>query len=170
MSYKPQIGQGVFIAPNATIVGQVELGNHCSVWYNAVIRADEEKIIIGERSNVQDGCILHADAKEPILIGKECILGHGAIVHSAQIGSNSLIGMRASILNRAKVGSYCLIGAHTLVTQDMEVPDYSLVLGCPARIVKRLKPDQVARFVQGAEHYVNLAQAYLQGDFLEAEK
>jgi len=107
-----------------------------SVWYSAVIRADVEEIIIGKRTNIQDGAILHADFGEPTIIGDDVTVGHGAIVHGATVGDCTLIGMRATILNRAKIGKFCIIGAGTLVTEGMEIPDYSMVLGVPAKIVK----------------------------------
>ncbi|NJO02501.1 MAG: gamma carbonic anhydrase family protein [Bacteroidia bacterium] len=168
--YKPQKGQGTFIAPTATVVGRVRLGNQCSVWYGAVLRGDEEDIIVGDRTNIQDNCILHADPGEPTIIGQACIIGHGAVVHGAEIGDNTLIGIRATVLNRAKIGAYCLIGAHTLVTQDMEIPDYSLVLGTPGRVVKRLPREYMETFERGAQVYVDLAKDYLEGKFLEIER
>lgn len=163
--YRPQIGQNVFIAPNATVVGRVTIGDECSIWYNAVIRGDEEAIRIGNRSNIQDGCILHADTGEPTIIGESCIIGHGAIIHGATVGDHSLIGMRATILNRARIGRFCLIAAHALVTQDMEVPDYSVIMGCPGKIVKKISPQQAHMFEQGAKTYVQLAKEYLMGKY-----
>lgn len=164
-SYKPKVGHDVFIAQNATLVGRVTLGNQCSVWYQAVIRGDEEEIIIGNKTNIQDGCILHADKSEPTLVGEGCIIGHGAIIHGANIGDHTLIGMRATVLNRAKIGRFCLIGAHALVTQDMEIPDYSIVMGCPGKVVKKISPSQAKMFEEGAQTYVNLAQEYLMGKY-----
>lgn len=166
--HKPSIGQNVFIAPTATVVGKVKIADDCSIWYGAVLRGDEENIEIDSRTNIQDGCILHADENEPTIIGKECIVGHGAIIHGATIGDNTLIGMRATVLNRAKIGKYCLIGAHALVTQDMEIPDYSVVMGMPGKVVKKLSVEHAKMFEQGAEVYVKLAKEYLEGKFLEA--
>ncbi|GAB4401667.1 MAG: gamma carbonic anhydrase family protein [Microscillaceae bacterium] len=167
---RPQLGQGIFIAPNATVVGRVKLGDEVSVWYNAVIRGDEEEIIVGNRSNIQDGCILHADVSEPTVIGQGCIVGHGAIVHGATIGDFSLIGMRATVLNRAKIGRYCLIGAHALITQDIEIPDYSVVMGMPGKVVKKLSEEHAKMFESGAMTYVELAKAYLAGLYQEAPR
>jgi carbonic anhydrase/acetyltransferase-like protein (isoleucine patch superfamily) len=163
--HRPQVGEDVFIADNATLVGRVKVGNQCSIWYNAVLRGDEEEIIVGDRTNIQDGCILHADINEPTVIGKECIIGHGAIIHGASIGDNTLIGMRATVLNRAKIGKFCLIGAHALVTQDMEIPDFSVVMGMPGKIVKKLSEEHAQMFRDGAITYIELAQAYLDGQF-----
>lgn len=168
--YKPKVGKNVFIANTATVVGRVTLGDEASVWYSAVVRGDEEEVIIGNRSNIQDGCVLHADKDEPTIIGEGCIVGHGAIIHGAEIGDNTLIGMRATVLNRAKVGKYCLIGAHALVTQDMEIPDYSVVMGVPGKVVKKLSREHAKMFEEGAEIYVKFAQAYLRGEYQEAEK
>ncbi|MEO1653521.1 MAG: biotin/lipoyl-containing protein [Bacteroidota bacterium] len=168
--YRPKIGKDVFIAHNATVVGKVSLGDQSSVWYTAVIRGDEEEIIVGEQTNIQDGCVLHADKNEPTVLGKGCIVGHGAIVHGANIGDHTLIGIRATILNRAKIGNYCLIGAHALVTQDMEIPDYSVVMGCPGKIVKKLSAEHIEMFKQGALTYVELAKEYAKGTYAEAER
>jgi carbonic anhydrase/acetyltransferase-like protein (isoleucine patch superfamily) len=167
--YRPQLGKGVFIAPTATVIGKVKLGDECSVWYGAVLRGDEEEIVVGSRTNIQDTCVIHADHHEPTIIGEGCIIGHGAIIHGASIGNHSLIGMRATVLNRAKIGNYCIIGAHALVTQDMEIPDYSVVMGAPARVVKRIPHDQIEVFKQGEAVYVQLAKDYLAGKFLPAK-
>jgi carbonic anhydrase/acetyltransferase-like protein (isoleucine patch superfamily) len=168
--YKPSIGKNVFIAPTATVVGKVKLGDECSIWYGAVIRGDEEEIVIGNRTNIQDTCVIHADHNEPTIIGVGCTIGHGAIVHGATIGDHSLIGMRATVLNRVKIGKYCLIGAHALVTQDMEIPDYSLVLGSPAKIIRRIPHSEAEKmFSEGENIYVQLAQDYLNGKFVESK-
>ncbi|MCU0443903.1 MAG: hypothetical protein MUE85_03230 [Microscillaceae bacterium] len=167
--YHPQLGQDVFIAPTATVVGKVKLGDECSVWYGAVLRGDEEEIIIGNRTNIQDTCVIHADHHEPTIIGEGCIIGHGAIIHGATIGNSTLIGMRATVLNRAKIGNYCIIGAHALVTQDMEIPDYSVVMGSPAKVVKRISHDQINIFKQGEDIYVQLAKDYLAGKYLSVK-
>ena len=154
-----------YIAPNASVIGDVTLGEDVSVWYSAVIRADVEKIIIGNRTNIQDGAILHADYGEPTIIGDNVTVGHGAIVHAATVGDFSLIGMRATILNRAKIGKYCIIGANALVTEGMEIPDYSMVLGVPAKIVKQLPPEVAEKLAMSAAHYVEMAQEHKAGKF-----
>jgi carbonic anhydrase/acetyltransferase-like protein (isoleucine patch superfamily) len=154
-----------FIASSATVVGDVSIGEDSSVWYSAVIRADVEKIIIGNRTNIQDGAILHADFGEPTVIGNSVTIGHGAIVHAATVGDFSLIGMRATILNRAKIGKYCIIGANALVTEGMEIPDFSMALGIPAKIVKTL-PDSYAKMLEAsADHYVEMAKMHQAGEF-----
>ncbi len=154
-----------FIAPNATVVGKVTLGEESSVWYSAVIRADVEEIIIGKRTNIQDGAILHADFGEPTIIGDDVTVGHGAIVHGAMVGDCTLIGMRATILNRAKIGKFCIIGACALVTEGMEIPDYSMVLGIPAKIVKQLPEEIAQKLLMSAAHYVEMALQYQSGEF-----
>ncbi len=154
-----------FIAPNATVIGKVTLGEDSSVWYSAVIRADVEEIIIGKRTNIQDGAILHADLGEPTIIGDDVTVGHGAIIHGAIVGDCTLIGMRATILNRAKIGKFCIIGAGALVTEGMEIPDYSMVLGIPAKIVKQLSPEYAERLKMSAAHYVEMALRHQSGEF-----
>jgi carbonic anhydrase/acetyltransferase-like protein (isoleucine patch superfamily) len=151
----------VFIAPNATVIGDVLLESQVSVWFNAVIRADTDHIHIGRGSNIQDGSVLHVDPGIPIHIGEEVIVGHGAIIHGATIGNNTLIGMRASVLNRAKVGSWCIIGAHALVTEGTVIPDYSVVMGAPGKVVKTLTEEQIQKVKRNAEVYMALAGRYL---------
>ena len=158
---KIQKGKEVFIAPNATVIGDVAIGDNSSVWFGAVIRGDNDKISIGKRTNVQDMVVIHVDEGVPVTIGDNVTIGHGAIIHGASIGDNSLIGINATVLNHAKVGKFCVIGAHTLVTECMEIPDYSLVLGAPAKIVKKLSPEQIQKFKKNAEAYVQLGKKYL---------
>ncbi|MCY7352911.1 MAG: gamma carbonic anhydrase family protein [Cytophagaceae bacterium] len=156
----------VFIAPTAAVMGRVTFGQDASVWYGAVVRADVEEIRIGERSNIQDTAVLHADPGQPCVIGADVTVGHGAIVHGATVGDGSLIGMRATVLNRARVGRFCLIGAHTLVTEGQEIPDYSMVLGSPGKVVRQLDPTQAeAMLLASAAHYVEMARQHAQGDF-----
>lgn len=154
-----------FIAPTATVIGDVSLGEDVSVWYSAVIRADVEKIIVGNKTNIQDGCVLHADFGEPTIIGEGVTVGHGAIVHGATVGDFSLIGMRATVLNRAKIGKFCIIGAHALVTEGMEVPDFSMVLGTPGKIVKQLPESIKQKLIESAEHYVEMGKKHQAGEF-----
>lgn len=156
----------VFIAPTAAVMGRVTFGQDASVWYGAVVRADVEEIRIGARSNIQDTAVLHADPGQPCVIGADVTVGHGAIVHGATVGDGSLIGMRATVLNRARIGRFCLIGAHALVTEGMEIPDYSMVLGSPGKIVRQLDPDQAeAMLLASAAHYVEMAGQHAQGEF-----
>ena len=160
-----QQGKNVFIAPNASVMGHVLLGDNASVWYGAVLRGDVERIVVGNRSNIQDGAVIHADYGEPTLIGDDVTVGHGAIVHGATVGNGTLVGMRATILNRAQVGKYCIIGAHALVTEGMIVPDFSMVLGVPGKIVRQLSETHIEQLKEGAKHYVEMAQRHASGDF-----
>ncbi|MCP1385986.1 gamma carbonic anhydrase family protein [Runella salmonicolor] len=157
--------KAVFIASSASVMGQVSLGEQASVWYGAVIRADVEKIIVGHRTNIQDTAVLHADEGSPTIIGDDVTVGHGAIVHGATVGNGSLIGMRATILNNAKIGKFCIIGAHALVTEGMEVPDFSMVLGTPGKVVKQLPESMAARLLESAAHYVAMGQRHASGEF-----
>lgn len=159
---KVKFGKDVFIANNATLLGDITLGDNVSVWFGAIMRADMDTIIVGDRTNIQDGVIFHTDPNMPIRVGKENIIGHGAIVHGCSIGDNNLIGIRSTILNKAKIGNYCVIGAHTLVTEDMEVPDYSMVLGSPGKIVKTLPEKIIEKLKWGAAVYVQEALKYLE--------
>ena len=155
----------VFIAPNASVMGDVTFGKGVSVWYGAVIRADVEKIIIGDNTNIQDTAVLHADPGDPTIIGESVTVGHGAIVHGAIVGDGSLIGMRATVLNKAKIGKGCIIGAHALVTEKMEIPDYSLAVGAPAKVIRQLTPEQAEKMKFGAQHYVDMAERHDRGEF-----
>ena len=157
-----KVGKDVFIAPNATLLGDITLGDNCSVWYGAVLRADSDKIKVGDRTNIQDGVIFHTDPGMTIEVGKENIIGHGAIVHGCTIGDNNLIGIRAVILNKAKIGNCCIIGANALVTENMVVPDYSMVLGSPGKVVKTLPPETIERMKLGAAFSVHEAMQYLE--------
>ena len=155
----------IFIASTASVMGRVFISKDVSVWYGAVIRADVEEIHLVEGCNIQDNAVLHADEGEKTIIGANVTVGHGAIVHGAEIGEGSLIGMQATVLNRAKVGKFCLIGAHALVTEGMEIPDYSLVLGTPAKVVKTLTEDQINRLKFGPPHYVKMGAEHKSGKF-----
>jgi carbonic anhydrase/acetyltransferase-like protein (isoleucine patch superfamily) len=159
---KVKLGKDVFVADNATLVGDITLGDNCSVWYGAVIRADLDKVVVGDRTNIQDGCIFHVDPGVPITVGKENIIGHGAILHGCTIGDNNLIGMRSTVMNGVVIGNCCVIGAHALVTERMVIPDYSMVLGSPAKITKML-PEEVIQLIKaGVNEYVHEAGKYLE--------
>ncbi len=154
-------GKDVFVANTATVIGDVEMGDSCSVWFGAVIRGDSDIIRIGHRSNIQDNAVIHCDPGAPAIIGDDCVIGHLAIVHGAQLGNSVLVGMNATVLNNAKVGNNVIIGANALVTGGMEIPDNSLVLGSPAKVVKTLSPEQIQGIKENAAVYVEKAQAYL---------
>ena len=154
-----------FIAPNASVMGNVTFGENVSIWYGAVIRADVEAIIIGNNSNIQDTAVLHADPGDPTIIGNDVTVGHGAIIHGANVGDGSLIGMRATILNKAIIGKNCVIGACALVTEGMIIPDNSLAVGIPAKVVKQISEQQAQKLNLGALHYVKMSERHEQGDF-----
>ena len=147
-------GQCHFIAPNATVVGDVTLEANTSLWFNVVIRADNDKVVIGEGSNIQDGSVLHVDPGAPMTIGKNVTVGHKAMIHGATIGDGSLIGINAVVLNGATIGKGCLVGANTLVPENMHIPDGSMVVGTPATIKKTLSADMQALLLLSADNYV----------------
>jgi carbonic anhydrase/acetyltransferase-like protein (isoleucine patch superfamily) len=149
-----------FIAESATVIGNVLLRTNASVWFNVVIRGDNELITIGENSNVQDGAVLHTDPGWPIVIGANVTVGHKAMLHGCTIGENSLVGINAVVLNGAKIGRNCLIGANALVTEGKEIPDNSMVLGSPGKVVRELTPEQMDGLRQSALHYVENAQRF----------
>lgn len=148
------VGEEHFIAENATVIGNVKLHNCASIWFNVVIRGDNDPIIIGERSNIQDGSVLHTDSGYPMTIGNDVTVGHMAMLHGCEVGDGALIGIGAVVLNGAKIGKGCLIGAKALVPEGMVIPDNSLVVGAPAVIKRTLSAEQVAGIKQNALHYV----------------
>jgi len=147
-----------FIAEGAKVLGDVRLGDGASVWYNAVIRADENIIEIGEGSNVQDCAVLHSDHGHNFKIGRYVTIGHGAIVHGADVGDNTIIGMGATILQGAKIGANCIIGAGALVTERAEIPDGSLVVGIPGKIRRELTPEEIEGNRKNAQEYIDEAK------------
>lgn len=149
-----------YIAPGAVVIGDVRLESDVSVWFNAVLRGDNEAITLGRGCNVQDGCVVHTDPGYPVEIGEDVTIGHNAIVHGCRIGRGSLIGMGATVLNGAIIGERCLIGANSLVREGMIVPDGSLVVGLPAEIVRNLGEQAAATIAQGAQRYRQKAWKY----------
>jgi carbonic anhydrase/acetyltransferase-like protein (isoleucine patch superfamily) len=149
-----------FIAESATVIGAVLLKHNASIWFNAVIRGDNELITIGENSNVQDGAVLHTDPGSPLLIGSHVTVGHKVMLHGCTIGENSLIGINAVVLNGAKIGRNCLIGANALITEGKEIPDNSMVLGSPGKVVRELTADQIVGLRASALHYVENARRF----------
>ena len=150
----------IFVADNATVIGNVMLEAHSSVWFNVVIRGDNELIHIGEESNVQDGSVLHTDPGHPLTLGRGVTVGHKAMLHGCTVGDYSLIGINAVVLNGAKIGKHCLIGANTLVPEGMEIPDGSLVIGSPAKIKRELSVAQQKMLELSAMSYVKNAERY----------
>ena len=160
----PKIHKSSFIAPNAVIIGNVTIGENCGVFPNAVIRGDENSIVIGDGSNIQDCCVIHTDAEHQVKIGKNVTIGHAAMIHGATILDDCLIGIHATVLNGAKIGSGSIIGACALVTEDMVVPEHSLILGVPGKIIKQ-DPQFVDIIRKNAEIYQKLSQKHKQGTY-----
>jgi carbonic anhydrase/acetyltransferase-like protein (isoleucine patch superfamily) len=150
-----------FIAPNATLIGSVILEDRASVWFNAVLRGDNEPLIVGEGSNIQDGSVLHTDAGIVLTVGKGVTVGHMVMLHGCTIGDNSLIGIKTVILNRAVIGNNCIIGANTLIPEGKVIPDNSLVMGTPGRVVRQVTDAESAGLRRSAEHYVHNMRRYL---------
>lgn len=158
----PVVHDTAWVAPTAAVIGKAILEAQSSVWFGAVLRADNEPITIGERSNIQDNSILHTDPGCPLNIGREVIVGHRVMLHGCTIGDGSLIGIGATILNRAVIGKNCLIGAHALITEDKVIPDNSMVIGAPGKVVKTLNENQIAMLRLNAEVYVKNAERFEQ--------
>ncbi|CAA9454045.1 MAG: Carbonic anhydrase, gamma class [uncultured Rubrobacteraceae bacterium] len=153
----PEVAPSAFVAPGAYVVGKVRLGEESSVWYGAVLRGDTEPIRIGARTNIQDGCVLHADPGYPATIGDDCVVGHRAVLHGCEIGAGSLIGMSATILNGAKIGEGSIVAAGALVPEGKEFPARSLIIGAPAKRIREVSEEQTEDIVRGVRTYVERA-------------
>ena len=149
----PQIDDDTWIAPDATVVGRVVMEQGSSVWFGAVIRAEHEEVRIGQGSNVQDNCVLHVDPGYGLTIGRDCTIGHKVMLHGCTIGDNTLIGIGSVILNGARIGRNCVIGAGSLIPENKEIPDNSLVMGAPGKVVRQIDAAMAARIARGSEHY-----------------
>ena len=149
-----------WIAPNAIVIGSVIVGANVSIWFNCVVRGDDDTITIGENSQLQDGCVVHVDAGFPVTLGKGVSVGHMAMLHGCTIGDGSLIGIKSVILNGAKIGKNCLIGANTLIAERKEIPDGSLVLGSPGKVVRQLSLEEITEINGFADYYVREFQRY----------
>lgn len=152
-----------WIAPDATLIGRVKVERMASIWFGSILRGDNDLITVGENSNIQDACVLHTDAGIPLTVGRDCTIGHKVILHGCTIGDNTLIGMGATILNYAKIGKNCLIGANALITEGKVIPDNSLVVGAPGKVVRQLDADAIAGLTKAAEHYVENWQRFAKG-------
>lgn len=152
-----------WVAPDANVIGNVVLGAATSVWFGCTIRGDNEVILIGEGSNIQENTVMHTDIGFPITIGAGCTIGHKAMLHGCTIGDNSLIGMGATVLNGAKIGKNCLIGAGALVTEGKEIPDGSLVMGAPGKVVRQLDEAAIERLRWSARHYQDNMRRFRNG-------
>ncbi len=158
-------GNNVFIADNARVMGNVEMGDNVSIWFGTTIRGDNDLIHIGNNSNIQDGCIVHVDPGVPVHIADGVTVGHGAIIHGASVDTNSLIGMRATLLNNAKVGKNCIIGAHSLITEGKVIPDNSMVMGVPGKVVRSLTDEEIESIKRNVASYVKKGKEFLDGKY-----
>jgi len=152
--HTPAIDPSCYVDENAVVIGAVTLGAESTLWCNAVLRADNDAITIGRRTNIQDGAILHTDPGVPVSIGDHVSVGHMAMLHGCTVGDGSLIGIKAVILNHTVIGKNCLIGANTLLTENKVIPDGSLVIGSPGRVVRALTPEEIAHLHDNADSYV----------------
>ena len=156
----PQLDPTVWIAPTATVIGDVRLAAGASVWWNAIVRGDNDPIVIGENTNIQDGSVLHTDEGVPLTLGRDVTVGHMVMLHGCTVGDGSLIGIGSIVLNRAVIGRHCLIGANSLIPEGKVIPERSLVMGSPGKVVRELSDEEVARLLHGATHYVHNARRY----------
>ena len=152
-----------WIAPTAVVLGRVTLKKNASVWFGAVLRGDNDPIIVGENSNIQDNAVLHTDVGQPLTIGDNVTVGHQVMLHGCMIGDGSLVGIGSIILNGARIGKGCLIGAGALITEGKEIPDFSMVVGSPGKVIRTLTEEQAAGIAAGAAHYVENWKRYKSG-------
>jgi len=153
-------GAGHFVADNASVIGSVRLKDKASVWFNCVLRGDNDWLVVGERSNIQDGSVLHTDPGIKLVVGDGVTVGHRVVLHGCEIGNDSMIGIGSTVLNGAKIGRNCLVGAHALVTENKVFPDGSLILGAPASVVRELTDDERALIRRSADVYVDNAERF----------
>lgn len=156
----PRFGEGSWVADNATVIGRVETGRNVNIWYNVVIRGDNDPIVIGDDTNIQDGSVLHNDDGVPLTVGSNVTVGHMVMLHGCTVGDGSLIGINAVVLNHAVIGKDCIIGANALIPEGRVIPDRSLVVGSPGRIIRELTDDEIAGLRKNAAHYVDNARQY----------
>lgn len=159
----PTVGEHVFVAPGAAIIGDVTLGAHVSVWFGCVLRGDVNRIVVGERSNLQDGTVVHLGDDDPTIVGEEVVVGHRAVIHGCTIGGGTLVGIQATILDGVKIGEGCVIGAGALIPAGREIPPHSLVLGAPAKVVRTLTAADEEFHRRLAGKYTRLAHNYRVG-------
>lgn len=149
-----------YVAPNAAVIGDVVLEDQASVWFNAVIRGDNDRITIGARSNVQDGAVLHTDDGLALVLGEDVTVGHLVMLHGCSVGDCTLVGIKSVIMNRAKIGRHCIIGANSLITEGKEIPDRSLVMGAPGKIIREVTDEEIAMIQWNADNYVKKIALY----------
>lgn len=161
--HEPQLGPEAWVAPDANVIGRIVLGAGVSVWFGSTLRGDNETITIGDGSNVQENVVMHTDMGFPLTIGAGCTIGHKAMLHGCTLGENTLIGMGATVLNGAVIGRNCLIGACALITEGKQIPDGSLVMGAPGKVVRQLSDSEIAAFQTTARHYCENAARFRAG-------
>lgn len=162
--FTPKIDEGCFIAPTATIIGDVHIGKKCSIWYNVIIRGDVHSMRIGDESNIQDGTIVHGTYNKcGVNIGKRVSIGHAAIIHGTTIGDGTLIGMGSLLMDLSVIGKHCLVGAGSLVTENSKFEDGTLIFGRPAKAVRKLTDEEIKRLEQSADNYLFYSDWYLIG-------
>ncbi|MFH1873702.1 MAG: gamma carbonic anhydrase family protein [Pseudomonadota bacterium] len=161
--YIPDVHQSVFVAPNATIIGNVNIGLQSSVWFGAVIRGDFDKIEIGQRTNIQDLCLIHTSKKYSVIIGNDVTVGHRALVHGCRIKDRVLVGMGSIIMNGAEIGEDCIVAAGAVVTEGTKVPDGSLIMGVPGKVKRKLTTEELEYIKLAASHYIDYAECYVKG-------
>lgn len=161
--HRPEVDPTAWVAADANLIGRVVVGAEGSVWFGATLRGDNEPIVIGDRSNVQENVVMHTDMGFPLTVGRGCTIGHLALLHGCTIGDNSLVGMGATIMNGAVIGKNCMIGAGALITEGKQIPDGSLVVGAPARVVRPLDADAIAGLEASAQGYVDKSARFRTG-------
>ena len=159
--FTPKIGKNVYIAPGASIIGQVEIGEFSSIWFNSVLRGDIDSITVGKRTNIQDLCVIHLNKGQPVIIEDDVSIGHSCVLHGCRIRQGTLIGMGSIILDDSEIGENCLIGAGSLITERKVFPPRSLIFGSPAKVIRELTPQEIESIYQNAEVYRARAQLYL---------
>jgi carbonic anhydrase/acetyltransferase-like protein (isoleucine patch superfamily) len=160
---RPELDPESWVAENAIVVGRVTMLKNSSVWFGATIRGDNDPVVIGEGSNIQDGSVLHTDVGVPLTIGKNVTVGHMVMMHGCEVGDNSLIGIGSIILNNVRIGKNCLIGANSLVTEGKVIPDNSVVMGAPGKVVREVSEQQVQMMIGGSHHYIENWKRYAKG-------
>ena len=160
LDHLPRVAEDVFLAPTAFVVGRVTVGPRCNIWYGATVRGDSGWVVIGEGVNIQENCTVHTEGEAATTIGNRVTMGHHAVVHAATIEDDVLIGINASVISGAKVGRFSIVAAHSLVTEDKEIPPYSLVMGVPGKVVRRVTEAEIARIARTAEGYMRRGQEY----------